>query len=105
MLGLGLTQIYNNTIVYNRKRHGEFALDGKVFDFRRSAQGFPKQLSQEFLLVDFVNHLKELRENTEIMQGRIKSKLSHFDSKKLHRDIKTYGKIATQRFFKEIYNE
>ena len=33
-LGVGTTQLYNETVVYNRKRHGRFKLDGRVYDFR-----------------------------------------------------------------------
>src|SRR5262245_17459882 len=50
-LGLGLTQLYNRAVVYNRKRHGLLNLGGKEFDFRRPLRGFPKKLSKEFLLV------------------------------------------------------
>src|SRR5713101_3342362 len=31
-LGVGTTQLYDKTVVYNRKRHGKFALGGRVFD-------------------------------------------------------------------------
>jgi len=34
-LGVGTTQLYNETVVYNHKRHGRFELGGRVFDFRR----------------------------------------------------------------------
>lgn len=103
-LGLGLTQLYNKLIVYNRKRHGQFVLDGKTFDFRRCTRGFPKQLTREFLLVDLVNNLKELGENPELMQNKIQKNLMRFDTHKLNQYSKEYGKIATQRFFKEIFN-
>jgi len=33
-LGLGLTQLYNTTWVYNHKRKGEFQLNGKTFEFK-----------------------------------------------------------------------
>jgi len=35
-LGLGLTQLYNEYIVCNRKRHGRSVLGGKIFSFRRT---------------------------------------------------------------------
>src|SRR5207253_9857957 len=31
-LGVGTTQLYDKTIVYNHKRHGEFALGGRKFE-------------------------------------------------------------------------
>ena len=33
-LGLGLTQLYNTTWVYNHKRKGEIKLNGKTFEFK-----------------------------------------------------------------------
>lgn len=104
MLGLGLTQLYNKLIVYNRKRHGKFLLGGRTFDFRRCARGFPKQLTPEFLLVDLINNLKELRESRELIQDKIQKNLTRFNINKLNKYAKEYGKIATQRFFKEISN-
>ena len=50
-LGVGTTQLYNKRTVYNHKRHGQFTLGGKVFDFHLKHK-FPKELSEEFLLVD-----------------------------------------------------
>ena len=29
-LGVGTTQLYNEPVVYNRKRHGKFTLDGRI---------------------------------------------------------------------------
>lgn len=61
-LGVGTTQLYNNTIVYNYKRHGRFNLAGQIFDFRR-VNKIPHSISKEFLLVDLVNNLKDLAED------------------------------------------
>jgi hypothetical protein len=61
-LGLGLTQLYNTTWVYNHKRKGEFKLNGKTFEFKIKSS-FPKQLSKEFLLVDLLNNLDKLAED------------------------------------------
>src|ERR1700731_2314863 len=58
-LGVGTTQLYNRTVVYNRKRHGEFVLGGRAFDFRVKPD-FPKKLTDEFLLVDLVNNVDSL---------------------------------------------
>src|SRR5258708_563329 len=49
-LGVGTTQLYDKTVVYNHKRHGEFLLGGRAFDFRMKPS-FPRKLSKEFLLV------------------------------------------------------
>lgn len=55
-LSVGTTQLYNTCVVYNHKRHGRFELGGKVFDFRLKHK-FPKELSEDFLLVDLLNNL------------------------------------------------
>ena len=59
-LKLGTTQLYNTRVVYNHKRHGVFNLGGREFEFRRKYR-FPKKLTEEFLLVDLMNNLKQLR--------------------------------------------
>src|SRR5690348_17174695 len=61
-LGVGTTQLYNKTVVYNHKRHGEYALGGRKFEFRMKP-AFPKKLTREFLLVDLVNNLDRLAES------------------------------------------
>ena len=33
-LGVGTTQLYDKTVVYNHKRHGDFVLGGRKFAFR-----------------------------------------------------------------------
>lgn len=100
-LGLGLTQLYNRQVVYNRKRHGLFRLGGKLFDFHRPARGFPEKFSKEFLLVDLVNNLSQLAEDAELTKARIKKNLLQFDQTKLNENVKRYGKVATIKFFEE----
>ena len=46
-LGVGATQLYNKTVVYNHKRHGNFTLGGREFEFRKKP-AFPKTLTKEF---------------------------------------------------------
>ena len=53
---VGTTQLYDKTVVYNHKRHGNFSLGGRKFDFRVKPS-LPRTLSREFLLVDLVNNL------------------------------------------------
>src|SRR3989440_3695876 len=68
-LGVGTTQLYDKTVVYNHKRHGEYALGGRRFDFRMKP-AFPRKLSREFLLVDLVNNLDRLAESREELLER-----------------------------------
>ncbi|MFA6409337.1 MAG: hypothetical protein WCW01_04095 [Gammaproteobacteria bacterium] len=101
-LGLGLTQNYNRQVVYNQKRHGLFLLGSTYFDFRRPARGFPIKLTTEFLLVDLVNNLNELAEDSNTIKENIKKNYSKFKKHKVMEYVKKYGKIATRKFFAEI---
>jgi uncharacterized protein DUF6088 len=101
-LGLGLTQLYNRVVVLNRKRHGLFKLGNKEFDFRRSDRGFPNKLTPEFLLVDLVNNLNELAEDTSYVKERIQKKMAYFDQAKVLLLANKYGKISTKRFFEKM---
>lgn len=101
-LGLGLTQIYNRTIVYNRKRHGVFRLANQEFDFRRPAYEFPKKLTLAFLVVDLLNNAKELcDENVNLLKTQIKNKLSKKLLKEAVRCAKKYGKVGTKKFLSD----
>lgn len=97
-LGLGTTQLYNETVVYNHKRHGRFELGGRVFEFRVKPH-FPKRLTAEFLLVDMVNNLDNLAEDTDAVLERIKEKLPSFDEAALARAVRDYGTMKTRKFF------
>ena len=101
-LGLGLTQLYNRMVVLNHKRHGVFRLGNKEFDFRRSNRGFPNKITPEFLLVDLVNNLTELSEDTSSLKVNIINNLSNFNQKTLSSLARQYGKIGTKHFFEGI---
>ncbi|MEK6731568.1 MAG: DUF6088 family protein [Pseudomonadota bacterium] len=102
-LGIGLTQLYNRTVVYNYKRHGVFKLGDKAFDFRRPARGFPKKLTPAFLVVDLLNNAKELAdENAKNLKLKIKNKLPNNLLKQAANCAKKYGKVATKKFFTEL---
>ena len=54
-LGLGATGVQAVTVVYNKKRTGEFKLGNRTFQFRRVA--FPStQLPSEWFAVDLLRH-------------------------------------------------
>jgi hypothetical protein len=101
-LGVGTTQLYNTTVVYNRKRHGRFTLAGRNFDFRMKPR-FPKMLSEEFLLVDLMNNLNSLSEDRELVASRVKQKAATFDEKQLLKLADTFGKVATRHFFRGVF--
>lgn len=103
-LQLGLSQLYNKMVVYNRKRHEEVRLGNKMFDFRRPNKGFPAELSKEFLLVDLLNNLSEFADNPEEVKRHVKEKLSSFNLEKLRLLSKWYGKVSTKKFLQGIIN-
>ena len=100
-LGVGTTQLYDKTVVYNHKRHGRFALGGRTFDFRMKPS-FPKRLSREFLLVDLVNNLDQLAENRSEILDRVKERAGSYDASRLRRAARDYGNVRTKRFFAEV---
>src|ERR1700733_1777916 len=97
-LGVGTTQLYDKTVVYNHKRHGLFSLGGRTFDFRVKPS-FPKTLSQEFLLVDLVNNLDRLAESKTEVLARVKERAASYDAARLQRAARYYGSVRTKKFF------
>jgi len=100
-LGLGTTQLYNTRVVYNHKRHGRFTLGGLPFDFRRKPR-FPRQLTEEFLLVDLMNNLSDLAEDPAAVCDRARAKARELDAARLRRAARDYGKVATRKFFDQV---
>ena len=101
-LGLALTQLYNEILVYNRRRHGQIKLGSKKFVFKNMPE-FPKKPSREFLLIDMLNNLKSLGEDSSKILKRLKKKKDSFDMKKTSLMAKRYGKLKTKKIIKELY--
>lgn len=99
-VGLGTTQLYNRTLVYNHKRHGVFQLGKRQFDFRMKPR-FPKKLTPEFLYVDLLNNLEELAEDRDAVLRQARCKLSSFDSAHLQRAADSFGNVATRKRLRE----
>jgi hypothetical protein len=105
-LGVGTTQLYDTTVVYNHKRHGDLALGGRKFSFRMKPF-FPKTLSREFLLVDLVNNLDQLAESKEEILARVRESVASYDAAlrpQLRRAASNYGNVRTKKFFSEALN-
>lgn len=94
--GLGTTQLYNRTLVYNHKRHGIFKLGNRQFDFRMKPR-FPKKLTPEFLFVDALNNVAELAEDKAEVLARAKGRATSFDRQRLNRAVESYGNVATKK--------
>lgn len=97
-LGVGTTQLYDKTVVYNHKRHGHFSLGGRTFEFRMKSS-FPRTLSSEFLLVDLVNNLDRLAESKEEVLARVRERVASYDVPRLQRAARDYGSVRTKKFF------
>jgi hypothetical protein len=97
-LGVGTTQLYNERTVYNHKRHGEFKLGNKTFQFKIKPH-FPKKLTPEFLMVDLVNNLESLAEDKSEVLKKVADKVEVMDKKKLKHSVVEYGSVKTKKLF------
>ena len=95
-VGLGTTQLYNSTLVYNYKRHGVFKLGNRQFHFRVKPR-FPKKLTPEFLYVDLLNNLDVLAEDRDAVLSQARTKLLSFNQKLLQKALDSYGNMATRK--------
>lgn len=102
-LGVGTTQLYNKRIVYNHKRHGEFNLGGRKFFFHTKPK-FPKNLTQEFLLVDLVNNLGSLAEDPNDVLEKVLEKAKTMDQKKMKQAVRNYGGAKAKSLFSSTLN-
>jgi hypothetical protein len=100
-LGLGLTQLFNTTWVYNHKRKGEFQLNGKTFELKLKSS-FPKEITKEFLLVDLLNNSQNLAEDFSQTIEKLKNKLNHFNTSDLMKATQQYGIGKTKGILKAI---
>lgn len=103
-LGLGLTQLKNELVVYNHKRHETVLLSAREFHFKRPNNSFPNKLTKEFLLLDLMNNLKSVGEP----ETALKEKVAHsvysgeFDKELLLSLVNKYGKVGTRKFFNQL---
>lgn len=100
-LGVGTTQLYNTQTVYNHKRHGDFTFGNKTFAFRVKPH-FPRKATPEFLLVDLVNNLDQLAEDSKEVLPKVKNKARAMDPQKLERALREYGNAKTKKLLKTV---
>jgi hypothetical protein len=100
-LGLGLTQLYNTTWVYNHKRKGEFQLNGKTFEFKLKSS-FPKTITREYLLVDLLNNIEDLAEDQSQTLDKLPNNIDSFNADALMKATQLYGNGKTKRKLKSI---
>lgn len=97
-LGLGMTQLYNETVVYNHKRHGLFRLGNRTFRFVMKPH-FPVKPTPEFLLVDVVNNLDQLAEDREQVLKQVQNKARSMERRALAKAVQEYGGVRARKFF------
>jgi hypothetical protein len=103
-LGVGTTQLYNKTTVYNHKRHGEFKLGNRIFHFQMKHH-FPNTLSKEFLLVDLMNNLDHLAEDPKEVLKNVAAKVPLMDHNKLSYSVKEYANIKAKKILSPMLKE
>ena len=100
-LGLGTTQHATLTYVYNRKRSGAIELDGRKYLF--VMRKLPQVQTKEYLLVDMLNNLTSLGEDTSSFLEKLAVTLPKIDlnMNKLLATAEEYGKRWVKRYLKK----
>ena len=101
-LGVGTTQLHNEPVVYNHKRHGRFTLDGRVYDFRMRSS-VPKRLSKEVLLVDLLHNLDRIPEDQAAVLPRALAKAREMDRGRLARAVREFGSARAERLLAPVF--
>lgn len=100
-LGVGTTQLYNERVVYNRKRHGKFKLGNRTFNFQIKPY-FPKELSKEFLLVDLVNNISKVAEEQDAVLERVSYVVASMDASALKKEAWRCGGARAKKLFASL---
>ncbi|TGM78622.1 hypothetical protein EHR04_02355 [Leptospira levettii] len=100
-LGLGLTQLYKEMVVYNHKRHGHFKLGSARLYFKRR-NGYPREVDREFLLIEFLNERKRLAEEALNLENKIKNLLQNLKIAKLRKYAEEFGKVAVRKMIESL---
>ncbi len=100
-LGLGLTQLYNNSWVYNHKRKGEVEFNNRKFEFRLKT-AFPKNITKEYLLVELLNNLDRLAEDNTQLLDKLKKNILNYNSDLLMKATQQYGIGETKQTLKKL---
>ncbi len=71
-----------------------------MFDFRLKHK-FPKELSEEFLLVDLLNNLNQLAEDRERLLNNVKVKVLKETKPQMKRAVNAYAGERTKILFNQ----
>jgi hypothetical protein len=103
-LGVGTTQLYNKRVVYNNKRHGIVKLGNREYQFHFKLD-FPNALSKEFLMVDLVNNLESLAEDSKQVLAKVAENITTLNQLKLSLAVKRYGHVGTKKIFASLLHQ
>jgi hypothetical protein len=94
-LGLGATAMFAATLVYDRKRTGEFHFDGRRFILRRVY--FPEHPTPEWYIIDLVQHHEMAGVSITELEDRLVASLreGRWDRERLRETAARYGTKAT----------
>lgn len=95
-LGVGTTQLYNEPVVYNLKRHGRFKLGGRFYQFRKKPS-VPARLTEEVLLVDLLQNLDRLAEDKAEVLPRALRRARDMDPGRLAKAARDFGSVRAGR--------
>lgn len=103
-LGLGLTQMFNEVFVYNKKRFGKIELDGKTYFFKR--RDFPRDHHFEYLFVDLFNNIDAVGENRKTILDRFehawKKRAWKCNYELVYKFSQKYGKNWVKKYFQKL---
>lgn len=104
-LAVGLTQLTNEMVVYNRKRVGKFRLAGMVYYFQRPPN-FPKptESNEEYIFVDLLNNYDSVYEAPDYFDKALKRKAKLLRKDELLKAALLYGKARANKMLKELLN-
>lgn len=104
-LGLGTTAMFSSTLVYNRKRTGEFTFDGRHFLLRRVY--FPKKPSPEWFVIDLLQHHDMAGVSLDDLSDRLLATLreGRWDRDRLREMASRYGTRATRDVVERCLDE
>lgn len=97
-LGLGATAMFALTLVYNKKRSGEFVLGGQKFLLRRVA--YPNQPSLEWFAIDLIEHHAMAGIGPDAIATALTRAVvdQRFDAERLTQMADAFGTRATRAF-------
>jgi len=101
-MGLGATQLYNTTLVYNHKRHGRFQLNNRFFEFRQVHYSLPKRLTEDFLLVELMNHPELLAEERPLVERKVVDRVKAWEPSRLRKAVRAYSIETGKKAFQQV---